>query len=173
MTKNWNGFFATNFTVKCPKFLSAHQIPLFFFICTRVFLRIIFQTKNTYHRKSKLAVQVTNWHKLCFLADALIVQRSLTWDTIDGYMTGYCFVHFSEGQLRLVACGALSFEGENVSFLGKKYQFLSYKEFFFQFSSKESPAVLWVLKAKFTDSRVLFEFFRHWVFLKVNKKSLQ
>ena len=43
---------------------------------------------------------------------------------------GYFFVHFSEGQLRPVACGALSFEGKNVSFLGKKYQFLSYKEFF-------------------------------------------
>ena len=41
------------------------------------------------------------------------------------------FVHFSEGQLRPVACGALRCEGKNASFLGKKYQFLSYKEFFF------------------------------------------
>ena len=51
-------------------------------------------------------------------------------------ITGYFFVHFSEGQLRPVACSALSFEGKNVSFLGKKYQSLSYKEFF-QFSSKK------------------------------------
>ena len=45
-------------------------------------------------------------------------------------ITGYFFVHFSEGQFRPEACGALSFEGKNVSFLGKKYQFLSYKDFF-------------------------------------------
>jgi len=57
------------------------------------------------------------------------------------FRPGYFFVHFSEDQLRPVACGALSFEGKNVSFLGKKYQFLSYNEFF-QFSSKERPAVL-------------------------------
>jgi len=46
------------------------------------------------------------------------------------FRPGYFFVHFSEDQLRPVACGALSFEGKIVSFLGKKYQFLSYKEFF-------------------------------------------
>ena len=47
------------------------------------------------------------------------------------------FVHFSEGQLRPVASGALSFEGKDVSFLGKKYQFLSYKEFFFSLVVKK------------------------------------
>ena len=39
-------------------------------------------------------------------------------------VTGYFFVHSSEGQLRPVAWGALSFEGKNMSFLSKKYQFL-------------------------------------------------
>ena len=54
------------------------------------------------------------------------------------YKAGNFFVHFSEGQLRLVACSALSFEGESVSFLGKKYQFWSYKEVFFSSVVKKS-----------------------------------
>ena len=33
---------------------------------------------------------------------------------------GYFFVHFSEGQLRPVACGALSFEGKNVRLFRQK-----------------------------------------------------
>ena len=54
---------------------------------------------------------------------------------------GYFFVHFFEGQLRPVACGALSFEGKNVSFLGKKSSFFLLGVF--QFSgSEERPAVL-------------------------------
>ena len=56
-------------------------------------------------------------------------------------MPGYFFVHFSEGQLRPVACGTLSFEGKNVSFLGKNASFFLIRSFF-QFSSKERPAVL-------------------------------
>ena len=56
-------------------------------------------------------------------------------------LAGYFFVHFSEGQLRPVACGALSFEGKNVSFLGKNASFFLIRSFF-QFSSKERPAVL-------------------------------
>ena len=56
---------------------------------------------------------------------------------VSSYRAGYFFVHISEGQLRPVACRAFSFEGKNVSFLGKKYQCLSYKEFSFSSAVKK------------------------------------
>ena len=57
------------------------------------------------------------------------------------FIAGYFFVHFSAGQLRPMACGTLSFEGKNVSSLGKNASFFLIGSFF-QFSSKERPAVL-------------------------------
>ena len=43
-------------------YLSAHQIP------RESFCAQFFKPKNTYHTKFKLAVQVPNWHKLCYFS---------------------------------------------------------------------------------------------------------
>ena len=51
-------------------------------------------------------------------------------EKVSQFKAGYFFVHFSAGQLRPMACGTLSFEGKNVSSLGKNASFFSHWEFF-------------------------------------------
>ena len=65
----------------------------------------------------------------------LILQVSVT------PSSGFFFVHFSAGQFRPKACGALSFEGEKLSFRSKNTSFFHKGSFFCKFFSKEKPAV--------------------------------
>ena len=55
-----------------------------------------------------------------------LVFRNYSGYVFSTYSRPFFFVHFSEGQLRPVACSALRFEGKNVSFLGKNSRFFSY-----------------------------------------------
>ena len=55
-----------------------------------------------------------------------------------GFYTRLFFVHFSAGQFRPKACGALSFEGEKLSFRSKNTSFFHKGSFFCNFLVKKS-----------------------------------